>query len=181
MAQPLSVDTRLAVIADIKAGGRRNEIARKHGIAPSSVTKIAQDEGIGSAFDRSAIARAHAARVIDQRALRSQRLAALGALADDAVRRGTEPYETIANGPEGPTIIKLCKPPLREVHAAARTMRDWAETQVMVERHEAGTLETDTAKSTLTGIVALAREVADASRHTSRPPADGPDTLAVDR
>lgn len=182
MAQPLTPETVAAVEADIRAGElSRNEIARKHGISTGSVTNIAKRAGLTTAFDRAATARAHAARVADQRALRSQRLEALGRLADDMVARSFERYAVVANGPDGPETVYLPKPPLREAEAAGRTMRSWLDAQVMIERHEAGTAETETARSTLAGILALAREVADASRSDGGSPPVRAGALAVDR
>lgn len=136
---PKALDLALteAVLRDIRARQKScRQIGRDHGISPTTVSKIARDAGIDDAFGRANVARAHAARVTDQRALRGQRLAALGALADDMVERGSLSYQVIASGPDGPEKVTLDKPPLREAEAAGRTMRNWLDAQLMIERHE---------------------------------------------
>lgn len=78
MPPPLDPAKREAVIDAIKAGGTSHGIAREHGVAQSTVSRIASEEGIEGAFDRSATKRATEARTVDLAAWRStfaQRLA----------------------------------------------------------------------------------------------------------
>lgn len=60
---------RAAILEDLRAGKTRNRIARDRGVSPSSVTKIAGEEGIS--FDRSLTKSATEAAVADARALRA--------------------------------------------------------------------------------------------------------------
>lgn len=83
MPPPLDPDKRAAIAQAIRDGGRRNEIAREHGVSPSTVTTIATAEGIDGAFDRSATKRATEARNADVAAERA-RLKSL--LVEDAHR-----------------------------------------------------------------------------------------------
>jgi|ADGO01.1.fsa_nt_gi hypothetical protein len=182
MPAPIPEHTKQAILADIRDGNLScRAIATKHRVSAATVSKIAKDAGITNAFERAQTARAHAARMVDQRELRSRRLESLGRLADDMIDRSFRSYAVIANGPDGPETVLLPKPPLRETEAAGRTMRAWLDAQVMIERHEAGTLETETAKSTLASILTLAREVADASRPDESSPPVRTGALAVDR
>jgi transposase-like protein len=66
-------DTRRAAIVEaIKAGGKsRNQIARDHDVSASTVTLIAQDHGLGDAFDRSRTQKATAASQADDKARRA--------------------------------------------------------------------------------------------------------------
>lgn len=67
----ISPETRVKVLDAIRAGGKRNAIAREHGVAASTVTKIAQDAGLADAFDRSATENATRAAVADNKARRA--------------------------------------------------------------------------------------------------------------
>lgn len=83
MPQPLDPNKRQAIADAIRAGGKRNQVARDHDVSPSTVTGIARTEGIEHAFDRSATKRATEARSADVAARRVQ-LKAL--LVEDAHR-----------------------------------------------------------------------------------------------
>lgn len=73
MPRPLDPDKRAAILADVEAGGDRNAIARKHGVAPSTVTRFAKKAGKEDAFDRSKTQKATEAKQADDKA----RLAAI--------------------------------------------------------------------------------------------------------
>ncbi|MFF4412131.1 hypothetical protein ACFYY8_06330 [Streptosporangium sp. NPDC001559] len=64
-------DVRDAILDSIHAGGKRNEIARQHGVSPSTVSKIARDEGVTTAFDRTQTKNATEAKKADNAALRA--------------------------------------------------------------------------------------------------------------
>lgn len=72
MPPPLDPDKRAAIAQAIRGGGRRNEVARAHGVSPSTVTTIAKHEGIDGAFDRTATKRATEARNADVAAERAR-------------------------------------------------------------------------------------------------------------
>lgn len=65
MPPALDDKKRKAIERDLrkKTPGSRNEIARRHGVAPGTVTKIANTIGVG--FDRTQTKRATEARAID--------------------------------------------------------------------------------------------------------------------
>lgn len=73
MPPPLDEALRDAILADIRAGQKaRNRIARDHDVSPSTVTKIAQDEGLTEAFDRSQTIHATRARNADSDARQAE-------------------------------------------------------------------------------------------------------------
>lgn len=71
MPKPLDPVLRAAIVEAIKAGGTRNQIARDLGVSPSTVSKIARDDGLTSAFDRSQTKNATEAAKADNAALRA--------------------------------------------------------------------------------------------------------------
>lgn len=82
MPPPLDPQLRAAIAEAIKAGGKRNEIAREHGVSPSTVSKIARDDGLTSAFDRTQTKNATEAARADNAARRAQLAEKLIALAE---------------------------------------------------------------------------------------------------
>jgi transposase-like protein len=64
---PLSDRKRRAVLADIEAGQKSaHQIARDHGVAQSTVSKVAREEG--HSFDRAKTKKATAAKQVDHKA-----------------------------------------------------------------------------------------------------------------
>lgn len=71
MPAALDPDKRQAIVADIEAGHGRNDIARRHDVGQATVTRIAAQEGITEAWDRSESQRATELRAIDIKARQS--------------------------------------------------------------------------------------------------------------
>jgi transposase-like protein len=82
---------RAAILTDIQAGTLGNrEIARKHGVAPSTVTKLAKDGGVDTPFERSQTEKATVAAVHDaiaERAETVRKLHRLGTRALEMIER----------------------------------------------------------------------------------------------
>jgi transposase-like protein len=76
---PVQPETRAQVIAMIRAGVARNEIARRTSVSTATVSRIAKAEGLS--FDRSMTAQATEARVIDLAALRVELAEKMGTAA----------------------------------------------------------------------------------------------------
>jgi transposase-like protein len=119
MPAPLDPDKRAAILADIQAENpQRNEIARRHSVSPSTVTKIAREEKLGGAFDRSQTQQAARARKFDAKAARQQ---LVQDLLEDAQRLRTEriwaEYTQIVTGPAGAEFVTTKFPPLRDQQA----------------------------------------------------------------
>lgn len=72
MPPPLDPDKRAAIIEDIHAGMGRNAIARKHEVAVATPTRIAAQEGITDAWDRSETKRATELRMVDVKARQTE-------------------------------------------------------------------------------------------------------------
>lgn len=73
MPAPIDPQTRQAIITDIQTGQlSRNAIARKHKVAQSTVSAIAETEGLVNAFDRTATKNATQALRDDNKAKRAE-------------------------------------------------------------------------------------------------------------
>lgn len=114
----LTGEQRAAILADVRAGGTCRGIARAHGVAPSTVTRIAAEGGITDAFERSITQKGARAAAFDAAAARAQ-------LHDDLLRdaqrfraRAWSSYEQVLTGPEGPSVVVTNLPPLRDQQAA---------------------------------------------------------------
>jgi hypothetical protein len=131
-------DKRSAILADIKAGDKgRNQIARDHGVALSTVTKIAKDSGATDAFDRTQMENVTRAVVADNR---SRRAKLASDLLDDAARlreRAWSAYSYYERGQFGPELVTLDKPPLKEVKEAYVSLAVAVDKHVVLERHDA--------------------------------------------
>lgn len=71
MPASLAPEKRAAILADIRAGKPRNQIARDHGVSAGTVTNIARENNEAGAFDRSATKTATAAATADSAAVRA--------------------------------------------------------------------------------------------------------------
>jgi transposase-like protein len=140
---------RARIVADIKAEKPRNQIARDHGVSPSTVTLIARQAGLGSAFDRSKTLKASRAKAIDNKAKRAQ---LASDLLDDAQKlraRAWEPYPVPMMGPEGAETVELTLPPLPDVRAAYTAIGIQVDKGLAIERHDKSDDGVDHAKSML--------------------------------
>ncbi len=120
--RPVEPDTRARAIELIKSGLARNAIARELLIAPSSVTKIATEEGLS--FDRSATAPAVAARQADLKARRIALIDELMSKAEDHLVAIDQPFLAFNFGGKDNTYEEheLDRPPtgdLLNLHRAA--------------------------------------------------------------
>lgn len=127
---------RAAIAKDIKAGGKRNEIARKHSVSASTVTGIAREASLGSAFDRSMTVTATRAREADCKAMRVQLKADLLADAQRLRRRAWSKYKIAVPGPEGAEIVTLDLPPLPDVRAAYAAIGTCTDKSLRLEQHD---------------------------------------------
>ncbi|CAL9606836.1 hypothetical protein SUDANB95_05506 [Actinosynnema sp. ALI-1.44] len=94
MPPRLSDEVRAAILADIQDGTKSaRQIARDHNVSPGIVSKIAKDERVDGAFERSQTKKAVAAATIDMAARRAA-LAELNlALAEKATRHALDNIE----------------------------------------------------------------------------------------
>lgn len=150
MPKPLDPAKREAVLADIKAGGKsRNEIAREHGVAASTVGKIAAGEGIADAFDRTHTLKGARAKQADNVAKRAQ---LQSDLLDDGQRvraRIWGPCKVVVGGPNGAEIVELDEAPLEGLKAGFTAIGIIIDKDRAYERDKQGADGTDHANSML--------------------------------
>lgn len=73
MPPPIPDTKRTAILEDIRTGEHSaRAIAKRHGVAPTTVTSIAKDAGIEDAFGREQTENATRARLADLKALRTE-------------------------------------------------------------------------------------------------------------
>jgi transposase-like protein len=145
--RPLPDAKRRAILTDIQSGEKPcRRIAREHGVAQSTVSKIAREEGLS--FDRTKTVKATRAKQADNRARRAQ----IGSdLLDDVGRlraRAWSEYQQPMSTPKGPAVLNLSLPPLTEVRAAYTSIGICLDKNIAVERHDADT-GTENARSVL--------------------------------
>lgn len=88
MPKPLADNIRAAILTDIRAGTlSARAIAKAHGVAPSTVSKLAADNGIADAFERAQTKKATAAAVADNAAERASQSAQMLRLTKVAMDR----------------------------------------------------------------------------------------------
>lgn len=118
MPPRMAPEAREAILRDIRAGGQsRNQIARKHHVAASTVGKIASDEGITDAFDRTHALKGARAKAVDNKAKRAR---LQSDLLDDAQRvraRIWGPCKVVIAGADGAEIVELDEAPLPDIRA----------------------------------------------------------------
>jgi transposase-like protein len=118
MPKPLDDTKRAAILADIKAGSKsRNQIARDHGVSPSTVTGVAKAEGITGAFDRSQTKEATQAREADCKALRAELKVDLLHDAQRLRKRIWGSHQVVVSTPQGAEVVTLDENPLTEIRS----------------------------------------------------------------
>lgn len=121
MPPPLAPHKRAAILRDIEAaradGKSAGRIARAHGVARSTVTKIAAETGNADAFERTQTLKGARAKQIDNKAKRAQ---LQSDLLDDAQRvraRIWGPCKVVVGGQDGAEIVELDEAPLEGIKA----------------------------------------------------------------
>lgn len=153
MPPRMAPERRAAILRDIQAGGKsRNEIARAHGVAASTVGQIAAAEGITDAFDRTHALKGARAKAVDNRAKRAQLESDLLDDAQKLRKRAWSVYEVVVSGPEGAETVTLDLPPLQDVRAAYTAIGIIVDKSVVIERHDSGD-DAEAAKSVLAAVM----------------------------
>lgn len=153
MPPRMAPQKRAAILKDIKAGGQsRNQIARKHGVAASTVGKIAGEEGITGAFDRTHTLKAARAKSADSKARRAQLVSDLLGDAQKLRDRAWSGYKIVVGGSEGAEVVELELPPLPDVRAAYTSIGIIVDKTIAVEKHDVGD-DAEAAKSVLAAVM----------------------------
>jgi hypothetical protein len=167
LPKPISPQAREAIIADIRAGKARNQIARDHHVSAGSVTNIAQQAGITDAFDRSATVKGTRAKQFDAKAARAKLIVDLLGDAQRFRERAWSQYTQIVSGPAGAELVTTKLPPLRDQQSAYTSVAICIDKSVRLEQADQG--DGSAAARSLLGQLGEALQVAAASL----PPEDG--------
>lgn len=118
MPPPLDPQLRADILRDIQDGQlSRSEIARRRNVSPSTVSKIAKDSDVPTAFDRTQTAKATRAKQLDNAAHRTVLIDRMYSVADHMLDRVTSPYTQVITGPAGAEFVTTKLPPLRDAQA----------------------------------------------------------------
>ncbi len=166
MPPRISDDKRSAILADIRDGKLGNrEIARKHGVAPATITKIAKDEGVNDAFERTQSAKATRAVIEDNRSRRARISSELLDDVEQFRKRAWSPYTYYERGADGPELVQLELPPLKEAKEA------YVAIGISLQRHaELEKLDADRGDE---GARSMLGDLAEALEHVARGPGSG--------
>ncbi|MEU6858839.1 hypothetical protein AB0B28_08200 [Glycomyces sp. NPDC046736] len=139
-------DKRAAILADIRAAHNgtsnlgRNEIARRHDVAASTVSKIAAEENLADAFDRTHTENATRAALADNRSMRAtlsrRLLVKAGELLDDM----DAPHTAFAFGGRDNVYNskELPKPPTGDLRNLMVTAATAIDKHIVIDRHDSG-------------------------------------------
>lgn len=133
--------TTRKIIADIEAGElSRNAIAKKHGVAASTVTSIAKRAGLTDAFDRSATRKAVEARQVDLRDLRSQTSQRFLTEANDFLDQLRQPFVAFNFGGRENTYAekRMDRPPVDAQRQLITSAAIALDKHLAVEKHDSG-------------------------------------------
>ncbi|MEU3162914.1 hypothetical protein [Streptosporangium sp. NPDC006930] len=139
MPAPLSDEKRAAILDAIKAGGKRNEIARAHGVGAGTVTKIAQEAGI--AFDRSVTKNATEAKKADNAALRASTSRRLLVKANEFLDQMDAEHVAFNFGGKDNTYNekRLPRPPVSDLRNLMTAAAVAIDKHLVIEKHDSGT------------------------------------------
>lgn len=155
MPPRLSDTKRAAILADIRAGKPRNQIARDHKVSPSTVTGIA-NKGVGAtAFDRSLTKNATEAAVADNRARRAETSRRFLDKANEFLDQMDQPYTVFAFGGKDNSYNEhtLDRPPIPELRNLMVASATAFDKHLLADRHDSGE-RVESAKSLIGAIAA---------------------------
>jgi hypothetical protein len=161
--RPLADDVRAAILADIRAGQlSARAIAKRHGVAASTISKLAKDAGVVDAFERTQTQKATRAVEIDNRARRA--IIATELLNDVAHlrERAWSPYTVAMGTAMGVEKVTLDLPPLGEVRSAYTAIGIVLDKHLALDRHDnSGGADVADAVSMLTNLASGIRRIAE--------------------
>jgi hypothetical protein len=178
MPKELTARKRAAILADIQAKAMtRNDIARKHKVSGSTVTKLARE--VPGAFDRSQTQQAARAKQFDAKLARARLVEDLYGDAQRFRDRGWSEYTQIVSGPAGAEFVTTKLPPLREQQSAYTSVAICIDKADKLVHADAASDGSAGAKSLLGQLGAAFAAAADSYEppvpdDPARPPAAGP-------
>jgi transposase-like protein len=135
---------REAILDDIRTAGEtgesRNTIARRCGVSPSTVSKIAEEAGLAGAFDRTQTENATRAKLADNRAVRADLSRRLLAKAGDLLDQMDEPHRAFAFGGKDNVYREheLPRPPAGDLRNLMVTAATAIDKHLALDRHDSG-------------------------------------------
>lgn len=126
MPRPLPAQLKADILRDIRDTRdepdparrlTRNQIARRRHVSASTVTRLAAENNLGDAFDRSKTVKATRARQFDAAAERAVLIERMYGVAGRLLDRVEAPYEMVLPGPEGAEFVTTKLPPLRDAQS----------------------------------------------------------------
>lgn len=156
-------DKRAAILTDVRTGTKsRAQIARDHGVSAPAVGKLAHEAGITDAFSRTQTENATRAVVADNR---SRRARIASDLLDDVEKlrgRAWSSYTYYERGQQGPELVTLDQPPLKEAKEAYVAIGICLQRHAELEKFDADRGD-EQAKSMLTDLAQALKVVAGTS------------------
>lgn len=136
MPPPLDPAKRQAILNDIKAGHSRNRIARDHGVSGSTVSKLANTEGLS--FDRSQTKNATEAKKADNAALRAATSRRLLEKANEFLDQMDRPHLAFNFGGKDNTYAEklLDRPPVGDLRNLMTAAAIAIDKHLAVEKHD---------------------------------------------
>jgi hypothetical protein len=169
--RPLADDIRAAILTDIRAGKLSSHaVAKKHGVAQSTVSKLARDAEVTGAFDRSQTIQATHAREADTAAhranLAARRTALAEALQADAERLRVQLWQPCIYGEFGGkenvwSEVRLDQPRFNDQRQILGSIQAAVNTSVRLVPPADGGADVDDAVSMLTNLAAGIRRIAE--------------------
>lgn len=188
MPRPIEPEKREAILADIRGGQLgRNEIARKHGVAGSTVGKVASDEGLLDAFDRAETENATRAKRADLAKERAEVSALLLRRAKEALLQFDQPHVVFNIGGKDNVYTEhlMDRPPTGDMRNLAIVAGVAIQRHIELDRHDSDDGASDAAslvKALAAGLNAAADQMASGSASDrSGPPAAESEANRLDR
>lgn len=169
---PIDSEKRTAIVNDLRDDTKsRNQIARDHGVSPSTVSKIAREEH--KEFDRTKVIHATRAKQADNRARRAQLASDLLADAEKLRKQLWEPTTIGAfGGRDGEWhTAEVEEPPFSDKRAILSSVQTAMRTSAELEKVDA-TGSTDGAMSMLGKLAAGLKQAWEESESAGEPPSE---------
>ncbi|MEV4837774.1 winged helix-turn-helix domain-containing protein [Nonomuraea sp. NPDC049486] len=130
---------RTAILDDIRAGEKSaRQIARDHGVAQSTVSKLAKDAGITNAFDRSKTKNATEAARADNAALRASTSRRFLEKANQLLDQMDQPHVAFNFGGKDNTYNEkqLDRPPVSDLRNLMTAAAVAVDKHLVIEKHD---------------------------------------------
>jgi transposase-like protein len=139
MGARLSDAKRAAILADIKDGTKsRNKIALEHDVSAGTVTNVAKEAGLTTAFDRSNVKKATAAAVADSKAVRAATSRRFLDKANELLDQMDQPHTAFAFGGRDNVYAEheFAKPPVDALRTLMTTAAIAFDKHIAQDRHD---------------------------------------------